>query len=294
MSKLSIEEIQNRIGSINPNIKILERDSIDYTIFKIKDLITGFNHKIQYKALFSKLNLTICSAEDKNAYFQTILNKKFSNITLISDFITYHKKVIVLGEEGLLYEVVPHTLRAGLMPSIQSALDKNKCFAIKANKIHNFRYNYELVNYINARTKIIIVCPIHGEFTQLPLSHLAGYNCPKCFDAFGWTRTQWFKICDKHKSNPCVYIIRCYNKEENFIKIGMTSQKIYTRFKDKNKMPYSYEVLKEIKGSSDFVFDKEKELHKLCKKYKYKPVIYFAGETECFTLDCLSLLNIQT
>lgn len=52
-------------------------------------------------------------------------------------------------------------------------------------------------------------------------------------------------------------------------------------------MPYSYEVIKEIKGSSDFIWDKEVELHRIYKKFKYKPSIYFAGCTECFNISIL-------
>lgn len=47
-------------------------------------------------------------------------------------------------------------------------------------KIHGDKYDYSLVKYENNRTKIIIICPIHGKFTQSPNKHLMGRNCPKC------------------------------------------------------------------------------------------------------------------
>jgi hypothetical protein len=53
-------------------------------------------------------------------------------------------------------------------------------FLEKSNKIHNEFYNYDKVNYINARTKIIIVCPKHGDFEQLPFNHLKGKGCKIC------------------------------------------------------------------------------------------------------------------
>ena len=52
-------------------------------------------------------------------------------------------------------------------------------------------------------------------------------------------------------------------------------------------MPYSYEVIKEIKGSPDFIFDKENELQKLYKEFKYRPLIRFDGITECFNMSIL-------
>ena len=45
---------------------------------------------------------------------------------------------------------------------------------------HNNKYNYSKLNYISAKEKIIITCPIHGDFEQTPNSHLNGNGCGKC------------------------------------------------------------------------------------------------------------------
>lgn len=58
--------------------------------------------------------------------------------------------------------------------------NKNNIFISKANKIHGDRYDYSKVNYINAKTKIIIICKQHGEFSQTPSNHLSNFNCQKC------------------------------------------------------------------------------------------------------------------
>ena len=50
----------------------------------------------------------------------------------------------------------------------------------QAKLIHGDKYNYSKVEYKNARKKIIIICKEHGEFEQVPHSHLLGYNCLKC------------------------------------------------------------------------------------------------------------------
>ena len=50
----------------------------------------------------------------------------------------------------------------------------------KANIIHNFKYDYSKVIYINSIVHITIICPIHGKFQQSPASHLHGYGCSKC------------------------------------------------------------------------------------------------------------------
>jgi hypothetical protein len=55
-------------------------------------------------------------------------------------------------------------------------------FIEKVNKIHNNFYDYSLVEYINNRYKIKIICPIHGIFIQKPLLHLNGCGCPQCYN----------------------------------------------------------------------------------------------------------------
>jgi len=55
-----------------------------------------------------------------------------------------------------------------------------KEFIKKAHIVHNNKYNYSKVKYINNRTKILILCSTHNEFMQSPSAHLRGQGCPKC------------------------------------------------------------------------------------------------------------------
>lgn len=53
-------------------------------------------------------------------------------------------------------------------------------FIEQATLVHLNKYNYSLVKYENANTKIKIICPKHGVFEQTPHHHLNGHGCPKC------------------------------------------------------------------------------------------------------------------
>ena len=54
-------------------------------------------------------------------------------------------------------------------------------FIEKAKLIHGNKYDYSKVNYINAKTKVCIVCKEHGEFWQTPDSHISKKcGCPIC------------------------------------------------------------------------------------------------------------------
>jgi len=55
-------------------------------------------------------------------------------------------------------------------------------FIEKAILVHEDTYDYSTVEYVNARTKIIINCKVHGPFEQTPDSHLSGCGCNKCAD----------------------------------------------------------------------------------------------------------------
>lgn len=50
----------------------------------------------------------------------------------------------------------------------------------KVEKIHNYKYDYSKVNYINLLTPVLIICPEHGEFHQRPSHHAHGKGCPIC------------------------------------------------------------------------------------------------------------------
>ena len=47
-------------------------------------------------------------------------------------------------------------------------------------KVHGDLYNYDKVNYVNASTKVTIICNKHGEFSQTPNGHQDGKGCRKC------------------------------------------------------------------------------------------------------------------
>lgn len=49
-----------------------------------------------------------------------------------------------------------------------------------AHSVHGDRYDYSKVVYSNARTHIKIICKVHGEFSQVPHSHISGMGCAKC------------------------------------------------------------------------------------------------------------------
>lgn len=53
-------------------------------------------------------------------------------------------------------------------------------FIDESEAVHGKLYSYALVEYVNAYSKVKIVCDEHGEFLQAPCNHIKGHGCPKC------------------------------------------------------------------------------------------------------------------
>lgn len=70
-------------------------------------------------------------------------------------------------------------------------------FISEALSIHKGKYDYSKSIYIYAKTKIIIICPIHGEFLQIPRKHTAGQGCNLCCGGVLKTQQQFLDECKR-------------------------------------------------------------------------------------------------
>lgn len=93
-------------------------------------------------------------------------------------------------------------------------------------KIHGNKYNYNLVNYINNKVKVKIICPIHGVFEQSPNIHLKGCGCPQCFY--------------KSRGEEIIALVL----EENGFKqnIDFFREYKFEDCKDKNSLPFDFYI----------------------------------------------------
>ena len=87
-----------------------------------------------------------------------------------------------------------------------------------SNKIHNNKYEYSLVRYLNNLSNVEIICPIHGIFNQRPSNHMNGSGCKKC-------------AIDNTKSMD--YLQKCSLKFENKYDYSMVN---YINSKEKVKI----------------------------------------------------------
>lgn len=63
-----------------------------------------------------------------------------------------------------------------------SVIVTTEIFIERAKKIHGDTYSYSKSIYTKGSDKLIITCPIHGDFNQSPNNHCRGKGCSKCGD----------------------------------------------------------------------------------------------------------------
>lgn len=157
-------------------------------------------------------------------------------------------------------------------------------FTERANTVHQGLYDYSLAEYSTNNEKINILCKEHGTFAQIPQKHLDGQGCPSCAHlSRGFSRGSFRRASERHdEGNAIFYMLECFNENENFYKIGITSISIEERYRKKNSLPYFYKVTLSAESQSDEIFDFERKILREFKPYTHKPIIDFGGRTECF------------
>ena len=141
---------------------------------------------------------------------------------------------------------------------------------------------------ICSTTVLKAFCTKHGVFNITAHHAISKRNCPKCAKEkrgvyFSFSRTGFKNACIKNNSGLGIfYIIRCFNENEEFYKIGITSRSIKERYAGKQNMPYQYKIIQEIQDNPENIYNFELLFKNKAKNFKYKPSIYFPGHTECY------------
>jgi len=91
------------------------------------------------------------------------------------------KVKIICPKHGVFEQLPTHHLTGSKCPSCSGVKRyTQESFIKKSNIVHNNFYDYSKVEYKNRITKVIIGCPLHGDFTQIPKHHMNGIGCPIC------------------------------------------------------------------------------------------------------------------
>jgi hypothetical protein len=104
-------------------------------------------------------------------------------------YVGSHKKVcIICPEHGEFSQSPTNHLSGNGCPKCASQYKRGKyrlttleTFIAQAKEVHQDKYDYSKVEWKNTYTKITIICPVHGEFSQIPQNHIRlKCGCRKC------------------------------------------------------------------------------------------------------------------
>jgi len=117
---------------------------------------------------------------------------------------------IICQEHGIFKQIPNAHLNGQGCPKckINYKISREK-FIEKAILVHNDKYDYSLVIYLNDSSKVNIVCKEHGIFKQSPNNHLAGAGCKSCYESKGekaikkYLEYKGIKYISQHSFDGC-------------------------------------------------------------------------------------------
>ncbi len=133
----------------------------------------------------SKLGKSIFTQEEVIKSFKEVHKDKYDYSKV--EYKTMKQKVEIMCPIHGIFKQQPliHKQGGGCQKCGRLSSSLNKILTqeevIKSFKeVHKDKYDYSKVEYINNDSKVIIICPEHGQFLQRVANHKNGFGCPKC------------------------------------------------------------------------------------------------------------------
>lgn len=149
--------------------------------------VTPGNH------IYNKQGCRQCYIDRKHSNLETFITKareihgdKYDYSKSI--YVKAHSKLIVICPEHGEFTIDPHHHKLGVgcyhcgrEKIVASRQYDQETFITKARAVHGDLYDYSKVVYDKSNIKVILVCPVHGEFSIRPADHInQKQGCKKC------------------------------------------------------------------------------------------------------------------
>ena len=219
-------------------------------------------------------------------------NKQFKNL---HEDVTYFCSICGhMGERKALKAIAGQG--CGSKECVSNKLSELKTYSKEhivelANAVHRQgHYSYVNSKYKGSRELMYIWCNYCSySFPQTPDAHInQQHGCPKCGDYIKVLGDVLPEITRKGIFvEGTLYIFHFYSETESFFKIGI-SRKPSQRYRP-SKTPYDYELILELPIGMIEAIQHEQFILKEYSQYSYRPEQYFAGWTECLSVNPLEL-----
>ena len=145
---------------------------------------------------------------------------------------------------------------------------RSKTFIEECLKINGDKYDYSLVEYINNKIKINIICKTHGLFRQTPNNHLSKkQDCPKCSHYHFEKKDKEQVIIDFKKIHGEKYDYSKINYKNSKFKVEIVCSKHGSFFQTPNNHLKGQDCPFCLKITTDDFINKSNEIHNF--KYNY-------------------------
>lgn len=301
-----VEKLQKIKDRFIEKAKQLHGDKYDYDHIDYKDsrtkvkILCNKHNEYFYQRPSAHLqgqNCPLCgkeSADQKNLKDQSLVESQLqSNLT---GGLTYKpflytstfQKIEITCSKGHIFKRSVHECvsKPQSCPECNVEMRKknfHEKFLIRAKELHEGFYDYSKVIYDTNHKKVVITCPLHGDFQQSPNKHLMGRGCPECAKGL---LGRWFQNPEKEnlfKNEDNNLYVLCL--KDGVYKVGI-SKNVESRLSSlitESGIPFT--LVHKYPMSTWDAMGLEKEVHKRLKTFRYVSDMRFGGYTELFELD---------
>jgi len=210
--KITTEEFIKKAKEIHNNK--YKYSETNYINAKTKVKITCVKHgnfeQIPDNHITKEYGCPLCANERKKNTIEYFIEKSIKihgekyNYSLVKYINNYTKVTIKCNMCHNIFEQTPNThvdTKSGCPFCAKVKKLSIENFIERAREIHGDKYDYSMVEYINLKTKVKIICKEHDfVFKQMPRCHLhEKQGCPKCGNTK--RRISAIKIVERNKFN---------------------------------------------------------------------------------------------
>lgn len=280
--KFNEEEFRKEVESFNKEIEIIGKYKGLNKPILVKDKYGLLQINSARLLLFQKPTIQV--ALNKTEYFMNqLLDKQpeiYKLVKPLSEYTNARNKMLFETKYGIV-SIPPDSLLSGHTPTIRVAINRKEYLRNQLLDLYDNKYDFKILSSRRKEGNCILICPIHGEQYVDTDGIFMGSGCPKC-------NREVIK-------SDLLYIIRLYNEEESFYKLGISHYNNHNdiaRFKSYKLLGYNIEILY-TKQFNDYIEcrNKETELKQIIKPFIYMPKHWENNNTtECFHSDLIKLL----
>lgn len=155
-------------------------------------------------------------------------------------------------------------------------------FVKKAIAKHGNKYDYSLVDYVNAKTKVKIICPIHGKFEQIPRAHINGGGCPKCHGKSKTTEDIVTEFIKKH-GNKYDYSLVVYKNNLTTVDIICPIHGVFRQRPKDHLMGKGCQKCSGVYMDTNYFIEKAEKKHN--NYYSYDKTVFIKSDVKT-TITC--------